>query len=130
MATWNKGFRLTWLGHSAFELVSSKDKVVLFDPWLEGNPRCPKDRKHPARADAIALSHAHGDHSSDVVKIAARLGCTVIGGFEVIEHLGEKGLKNGIGMNPGGTVRVAGLAFTMVPAVHSRSEERRVGKEC
>ncbi|HTR97135.1 MAG TPA: metal-dependent hydrolase [Candidatus Acidoferrales bacterium] len=121
MGTWNKGFRLTWLGHSAFELVSSAGRIVLIDPWLEGNPRCPADRKRPARADAIAVTHAHGDHASEVVALATRLGCPVIASFEVAEHFSGQGVKTCVSMGKGGTVHVAGLAFTMVPASHSSS---------
>ena len=89
MKVWNRGFRLTWLGHSAFELVTRGGKIVLFDPWLTGNPKTPDALRAPAKADLIALSHAHGDHASDVPELAARLGCPVVCGYEV--HLWLEG---------------------------------------
>ena len=54
MKVFNRGFRLTWLGHSAFELVTKGGKTVLFDPWLTGNPATPKALQSPPKADVIA----------------------------------------------------------------------------
>ena len=121
MQVWNRGFGLTWLGHSAFELVSRTGAVLMFDPWLEGNPMCPPDRRNVSRLDVIALSHAHGDHAGDVPRLAKATGCKVVCGFEVGEHLEAGGVTTCMGMGMGGTQRVAGLAITMVGAQHSSS---------
>jgi L-ascorbate metabolism protein UlaG (beta-lactamase superfamily) len=118
---WGRGFQLTWLGHSAFELVSRSGVVVMFDPWLDGNPMCPPARRHVARLDVIALSHAHGDHAADVPALAKATGCAVVCGYEVYTHLEAKGVTTCKPMGKGGTQRVAGLAFTMVHATHSSS---------
>ncbi len=123
MQVWNRGFQLTWLGHSTFELVTRAGNTVLFDPWLHGNPKCPVARQQPSRVDAIALSHAHGDHSGDVVALATRLGCPVVCGFEASLFLASKGVTTCAPMGKGGTQRVANLAFTMVHATHSSSFE-------
>lgn len=120
-AVWNRGFTLTWLGHSAFELVSKSGVVVLFDPWLEGNPNCPTDRKTVQKVDVIALSHAHGDHASEADKLAKKFQCPVVCGYEVYVHLEGKGVTTCLPMGKGGTQRVKGLAFTMVHATHSSS---------
>jgi L-ascorbate metabolism protein UlaG (beta-lactamase superfamily) len=121
MQVWNRGFRLTWLGHSAFELVSRAGVVVLLDPWLEGNPRCPADRVHPAKADVIAVSHAHGDHAAQVPALAAALGCPVVCGYEAYVHFESRGVTTCRPMGKGGTQVVAGLSFTMTHATHSSS---------
>lgn len=121
MKVWNRSFRLTWLGHSAFELVTKTGTVVLFDPWLTGNPKTPEALRSPARADAIALSHAHGDHASDVVALSTRLGCPVVCGYEASVWLAGQGVKDARGMGKGGTQRVGELAFTMTHAQHSSS---------
>ncbi len=120
MQVWNRGFQLTWLGHSAFELVTKSGVVVLFDPWLQ-NPNCPADRRNPAKVDVIALSHAHGDHASDVPAIAKDTGCDVVCAYEVYTHLESKGVKKCHPMGKGGSQSVAGLTFTMVQATHSSS---------
>ena len=121
MKVWNRGFRLTWLGHSAFELVTKSGKVVLFDPWLTGNPKTPDALRAPAKADVIALSHAHGDHASDVPALAARLGCAVVCGYEAHLWLEGQGVTTSLPLGKGGTRRVAGLEFTMTHATHSSS---------
>lgn len=118
---WNRGFKLTWLGHSAFELVTKTGTIVLLDPWLEGNPKCPEDRRHPARADVVALSHAHGDHCSGVVPLAKRLGTPIVCGYEVYVHLEKQGVATCRPMGKGGTQLVSGVAFTMTHATHSSS---------
>jgi L-ascorbate metabolism protein UlaG (beta-lactamase superfamily) len=96
-------------------------KVVLFDPFLMGNPSCPADRKEPKKADIIAVSHAHGDHASEVPAIAERTGATVVCGFETHVNLESKGVKNTRPMGAGGTQLVHGIGFTMTTAVHSSS---------
>ena len=121
MKVWNRDFQLTWLGHSAFELVTVSGKVVLLDPWLEGNPNCPPDRVKPEKADVIALSHAHGDHASGVPALVATLGCTVVCGYECYAYLESVGVGTCKPMGKGGTQVVAGIAFTMTHATHSSS---------
>ena len=61
--------QITWLGHSAFELRFPSGEVLVMDPWIEGNPKYPTGYKLK-RVDAIALSHAHFDHSNDVIPLA------------------------------------------------------------
>ena len=119
MQVWNRGFRLTWLGHSTFELVTGGGKTVLFDPWLSGNPKHPPGRPAQASLDVIALSHAHGDHSRDVIELATRFSCPVVCAYEASLFLESKGVKTTAAMGKGGTQRVANLAFTMVHATHS-----------
>jgi L-ascorbate metabolism protein UlaG (beta-lactamase superfamily) len=121
MKVFNRGFRLTWLGHSAFELVTKGGRTVLFDPWLTGNPATPKELQAPAKADVIALSHAHGDHVGDTVALAKKFGCPVVCVYEVCVWLGGQGVENAMGMGKGGTVKAAGLSFTMTHATHSSS---------
>ena len=38
---------ITWLGHAAFSITTPDNKVVLVDPFLEGNPACPENLKKP-----------------------------------------------------------------------------------
>ena len=55
--------RWTWLGHSAVRLQTNDGKVLLIDPFLSRNPRCPEALRAPERVDAILLTHAHSDHA-------------------------------------------------------------------
>ena len=112
---------ITWLGHATFIIVTPGGKTIVTDPWLEGNPTCPPDRKKIEKADVILLSHGHSDHSGDVVSVARATNAPVVTVNEIAIWLQQKGLKNVIGMNIGGTVTVAGLEISMTPAVHTSS---------
>jgi L-ascorbate metabolism protein UlaG (beta-lactamase superfamily) len=112
---------ITWLGHATFIITTPGGKRIVIDPWLEGNPMCPADHKRIDQADVILLTHGHSDHSSDVVNVARSTGAPVVGVFEISVWLTGKGLQNVIGMGIGGTISVAGLEITMVPAVHTSS---------
>lgn len=112
---------ITWLGHGTFVLVSPGRKRIVFDPWLEGNPSCPADKKKIGAADLILLTHGHFDHSGDAAGVARATNATVVAVFEIAAWLESKGVKNTSPMNKGGTQTVAGVAITMVDARHSSS---------
>ncbi len=113
---------ITWLGHATFVITTPAGTRVVTDPWLEGNPACPEGRRID-EADVILLTHGHSDHSGDVVSVARATNAPVVAIFELANWLTRKGLQNVVGMGIGGTVRVAGLDISMVPAVHSSSVE-------
>jgi L-ascorbate metabolism protein UlaG (beta-lactamase superfamily) len=114
---------ITWLGHATFVITTPGGKRIVTDPWLEGNPACPADKRRIDAADVILLSHGHFDHAGDVVNVARATNAPVVAIFELSVWLGRKGLQNVVGMGLGGTVQVAGLDISMVPAVHSSSVE-------
>jgi L-ascorbate metabolism protein UlaG (beta-lactamase superfamily) len=119
----NRGFRLTWLGHNTFKLETSGGRVVLIDPFIEGNPACPKEHKTFDTLDVITISHGHGDHMADAVTLAKKLKSTVICNFEIHAFLKKKGVTTTSPMNKGGTQQALGLGFTMVHAIHSSGIE-------
>jgi len=123
MSTVNRGFALTWLGHHTFKLVTRGARTVLMDPWVEGNPACPKEQKHFDKIDVMTISHGHGDHMADAVTLAKKFKPVVLCNLEIHFHLNHKGVPNTVGMNKGGTVEAAGLRFTMVHAIHSSGIE-------
>ena len=114
-----KGVKLTWLGHATFRIETPGGKVIIIDPWIMGNPSCPEKDKSVKRVDVMLCTHAHGDHIGDAVEIGTKHQPTVVAIPELGGWLGKKGLKNVIGMNKGGTVKVAGIKVTMVHADHS-----------
>ena len=59
--------RITWLGHSAFELFSHGVKILI-DPFFTGNPLC-GDTRDFVNPDLILVTHDHGDHLGDTVSI-------------------------------------------------------------
>jgi len=121
MKVFDRGFSLTWLGHSAFHLVTPRGRHVLVDPWLEGNPMAPVGDVPITSADVLLLTHAHGDHSADVVRLAKKFRCAVVCIHEAALWLGRQGVDTCVGMNKGGSTSVAGLRVTMTNAVHSSS---------
>ena len=112
---------ITWLGHATFIITTPGGKRIVTDPWLEGNPSCPAGQRRIDKADLILLSHGHSDHSGDIVAVSRATDAPIIAVHELSLWLEKKGLRNVQGMGIGGTVTVAGLEVTMVPAVHSSS---------
>jgi L-ascorbate metabolism protein UlaG (beta-lactamase superfamily) len=110
--------QITWLGHATFQLRFDSGEVLLTDPWTEGNPAYPKGYQIQ-QADAIAVSHAHFDHTNDVVPLAKKFGSKVVAIFETAAWFEKKGVKDTIGINKGGTVDLGFVKLTMTHAVHS-----------
>jgi L-ascorbate metabolism protein UlaG (beta-lactamase superfamily) len=119
---------LTWLGHASFRLDTDGGKRIYVDPFLQG-PTFPESEKNIDRADAIYITHGHGDHSSSAIELGQKLGCKVLGMLELIEGLSQNGLPEGQGIafNKGGTVEVDGVRFTMTNAFHSSSNDAAGG---
>lgn len=123
MTTLNRGFSLTWLGHNSFKLVTRGAKTVLIDPWVEGNPACPKELKVFDKIDVMTISHGHGDHMADAATLGKKFKPTVVCNYEIGAFLAKKGVTTTSPMNKGGTQEAAGLKFTMVHATHSSGIE-------
>ncbi len=128
MSSVNRGFTLTWLGHNTFKLETRDRKVVLIDPWVEGNPACPAAHKTFDRIDVMTISHGHGDHMGDAVTLGTKFKPTVVCNYEIHAYLQKKGIAGTAPMNKGGTQEVAGIRFTMVHAVHSSGIEEAGGQ--
>jgi L-ascorbate metabolism protein UlaG (beta-lactamase superfamily) len=114
---------ITWLGHSAFLIVTPDGKRLLTDPWLS-NPNCPPEFSKPDALkplDLILLSHGHGDHFGEVVAVARATNAPVACVFELGLYLSAKGLKSVHDMGIGGTQELAGIQVTMTSATHSGS---------
>jgi L-ascorbate metabolism protein UlaG (beta-lactamase superfamily) len=112
---------ITWLGHATFIITTPGGKRIVTDPWLEGNPSCPAGQRRIDKADLILLSHGHSDHSGDIVAVSRATDAPILAVHELSLWLEKKGLRHVQGMGIGGTVNVAGLEVTMVPAVHTSS---------
>jgi len=123
MANINRGFALTWLGHNTFKLVTRGGRTVLIDPWVEGNPACPKEHKTFDKIDVMTISHGHGDHMGDAITLGKKFKPTIVCNYEIHQYLSRKGVPNTSPMNKGGTQEAAGLKFTMVHAIHSSGIE-------
>ncbi len=111
--------RFTWLGHSTFKLATPGGKVVIIDPWVDGNPACPEHLKKIDQLDIMLLTHGHFDHIGDAVALAKKHSPKVVGIFELCHWMESKGVKNCMPMNKGGSQQVDELRVTMVHADHS-----------
>lgn len=112
--------QITWLGHSTFEIRFDGGETLVLDPWIEGNPAFPKNYEIK-KVDAIALSHAHFDHSDAVLPLAKKFSPKVIAIFETAKYFEGKGVENTVGINKGGTVDLGFVKLTMTNALHSCS---------
>jgi L-ascorbate metabolism protein UlaG (beta-lactamase superfamily) len=109
---------ITWLGHGTFEFRLESGEVILFDPWMEGNPKYPQGHSL-SRVDTLLISHGHFDHIHDAVPIAKKFSPKVVAIFETGHWLESKGVQNVSAMNKGGTQQAGSIALTMTHAVHS-----------
>jgi len=110
---------IQWLGHSAFRL-SAEGRTVLIDPYFTDNPAFPAGaEKAIGKVDHILVTHGHGDHVGDTLRLAKAHNAQVVSIFEIVHWLGGQGYENCVGMNIGGTVTAGPLSFTMVNALHS-----------
>ncbi len=111
----------TYCGHSSLLCTLDDGRVLLFEPFLASNPRCPDALKQPARVDAMLITHAHADHMADAVSVAAATEPeAVVATYEICSWLASKGVANVAGMNVGGTQKILGdIEVTQVPAIHT-----------
>jgi L-ascorbate metabolism protein UlaG (beta-lactamase superfamily) len=107
---------IRFLGHAAFALEHD-GKTVLIDPFLTGNPKAAASADEVA-ADAILLTHGHGDHYGDTLAIAKRTGATVVAITEIAGEIAEEGVET-IDTNLGGTAEFDWGSVRLVPALHT-----------
>lgn len=113
------GIKVTWYGHDAFKLVSSKGKIILIDPWLD-NPMAPEGAKDGlGNVDLILITHGHSDHLGNTIEIAKKTGALVACIYEMSLYLTSQGIERIQPMNKGGSFAFDDIVVTMVDASHS-----------
>lgn len=112
--------KLTYYGHSCFG-IETNGNHVLIDPYITENELAKKIDVDSIHCDFLLLTHGHGDHVSDVERIAKRTKPEIICNFEVANWFKNKGLENITDMNPGGKKKFGFGELKFVNAVHSSS---------
>lgn len=112
--------RITWFSHSCFLLETSAHRL-LFDPWLNQNPRSPI-RAADVRCDYILCSHAHEDHMADALEISRNNRAPILAPYELAEYFAAQGVAT---LDPmqGGSVALPFGHVKLTPAIHSSALE-------
>ena len=110
--------RFTYFGQSCF-MVEAGGRHLLFDPFISANELAKHIDIASIHADYILASHGHSDHLADAVDIAKRCHATVIGAFEVVNWLNEKGVEKFHPMNIGGQWQFDFGTVRCTNAIHS-----------
>ena len=120
--------KITWLGHSGFR-IEIGGQVLLLDPRLTGNPVFPAGREDEAVAGATAIfiTHGHGDHAGDAVRLAQKTGARIYAPHELAEYFERNGATKSSGFSKSGTITLGDVAVSMVPATHSSSIDYKGG---
>src|SRR5712692_4656489 len=117
------GNKIAYLGHSTFKITTPGGKVVLLEPWVMGNPKCPEALKKFDRLDVMLITHGHGDHMGDALALARAHRPQILAIYETCMWLDSKKIPNTLPMSKGGTQKVGEIEVTMVHAIHSNSIE-------
>ncbi len=83
--------KVTFLGHAAVS-ITTNSHTILIDPFLTGNALAPV-KADEVHADAILVTHGHGDHLGDTVAIAKRTGALVVACAELSGWLKQQGVS-------------------------------------
>lgn len=112
--------KLTWLGHGTFKLESPSGKVILLDPWLEGNPTSPANAE-PERVDLILVTHGHFDHLADAARLANQHKAPLICPYELSLWFNNQGVESAVGHGKGSRNDYDGITVSLTNAFHSSS---------
>ena len=110
--------KIKWFGHACF-LIEVAGKKVLIDPWLNDNPKSPIKASDLTDINFVCVSHDHVDHIGDAVEICKRTEAVFVSIYDLVAQVEKKGVKNTLGMNIGGRVKVGDIYFTLIQAFHS-----------
>lgn len=112
--------KLTFYGHATFS-IEVNGKNLLFDPFFTGNPNAKDVDIDKIKADYLFITHGHGDHTADLVRVAKSTGAKCVGAAEVVGWLSKNGVEKIHPLNHGGPVAFDFGKVRAVNAIHSSS---------
>lgn len=109
-----------WLGWSFYRLTSPTGKVILLNPWVEGNPDAAVRMEDITRADVILPAQGHPDDQGSAVPLAKQTGARVFVTFELGTWMIDQGVPMAQVMRagPGSRMTLDGITIRMVNAIH------------
>lgn len=114
---------IEWLGWSFYRLTSPTGKVILINPWVQGNPDATNSLADVGRADLILASQGHPDDQGNTVQLARQTGARVFVPFELGTWMIDQGvpMSQVVRSGQGGRLTLDGITVRMVNAVHGNS---------
>ena len=115
--------KITYLGHSAFEIETNSEKILI-DPFLVMSPNYT-----PNGVTDIFVTHGHGDHLGSAIEISQKTGAKITAIFELANYCASKKARvNGI--NLGAWINYNWGRVIAVPAFHSSSTPEGIYAGC
>ena len=112
--------KLTFYGHATFS-IEVNGKILLFDPFFTGNPGAKGIDIDKLTADYLFITHGHGDHTADLVRVAKSTGALCVAAAEIVNWLKKNGVEKAHPVNHGGPVAFDFGKVRAVNAIHSSS---------
>jgi L-ascorbate metabolism protein UlaG (beta-lactamase superfamily) len=112
--------QLEWLGWSFFRFTSPNGKVILTNPFIQGNADAAVSLDDITRADLILVPNGHGDEVGSTVAIAQKTGARTLSPFELGTWFMEQGVPAAqvVRSNPGNRYLLDGITVRVVGSVH------------
>ena len=112
--------KIRWIGHAAF-LIEHKKGNILIDPYISENPSANISLEELPKIDMIIVTHGHGDHLGDTIKIAKKHNSLVISNVEIAKWLKGKGVEKTHGQQSGGMYKHPLAKIKLTVAFHASS---------
>ncbi len=114
--------KIQLLGHATFKVTTPENKIIIVDPWLNGNPYIPAGLENQGIIDLILITHGHEDHFDIHIKdIIEKTNPKIIANNICRRYLIEQDVpeKSFEPMNYGGTINILDVKISMVTAFHN-----------